>query len=144
VISNTYGGSAYSGAAALNFTLPDYRGRVLIGAGTGSGLTARTLGGTVGSESHTVSSSNISQFSTGNMSANATHAHSHVKPMYCYNPNITSAGLVNGNYVMGNDSAGVNPVASASTEHTHTVGSASPTAISNLQPSIGVNYLIKT
>lgn len=144
VISNTYGGSAYTGAAALSFTLPDYRGRVLIGAGTGSGLTARTLGGTVGTESHTVSSSNISQFSTGYMSANASHVHGQIKPVYVYNPNAGSAGFTSGNYVSGNDSAGITPVAYASTEHTHTVGSASPTAISNMPPAIGVNYLIKT
>jgi microcystin-dependent protein len=139
-IGTTYG----AGNGSTTFALPDMRSRVPVGVGQASGLTNRTLGGTVGTEGHTVASSNISQFSTGNMSANSTHAHSHVKPMYCYNPNITSAGLVNGNYVMGNDSAGVNPVASASTEHTHTIGSSSPTAISNMQPSIGLNFIIKT
>jgi microcystin-dependent protein len=139
-IGTTYG----AGNGSTTFALPDMRSRVPVGVGQASGLTNRTLGGTVGTEGHTVASSNISQFSTGNMSANATHVHSHIKPMYCYNPNITSAGLTSGNYVMGNDTAGVTPVASASTEHTHTIGSASPTSISNMQPSIGMNYIIKT
>lgn len=140
VISNTYGGSAYSGAAALNFTLPDYRGRVLIGAGTGSGLTARTLGGTVGAESHTVSSSNISQFSTGNA---GSHTHTFSKEVLTY---LGSGGNrydpYPGSVWAGHIAAGL--TLDTKPDHTHTVGSASPTAISNLQPSIGVNYLIKT
>ena len=142
VISNTYGGSAYSGAAALNFTLPDYRGRVLIGAGTGSGLTARTLGGTVGTEGHTVSSNNISQFSTGNA---GSHSHTFGKPAlsYLYPSGAITISMPGGNQHGFSDGDGVNDTSTAA-DHTHTVGSASPTAISNLQPSIGVNYLIKT
>ena len=147
VISNTYGGTAYSGAAALNFTLPDYRGRVLIGVGTGSGLTARTLGGTVGTESHTVGSSNITQFSTGGMSANSTHNHQIGTNIFL---RYVGGGGNRGDYQTNPNSwtgtANNDGVTTASTSltHTHTVGSASPTAISNLQPSIGVNYLIKT
>lgn len=147
VISNTYGGSAYSGAAALNFNLPDYRGRVLIGAGTGSGLTARTLGGTVGTEGHTVSSSNISQFSTGNMSTNATHNHqigTNIFLRYVGSGGNRGDYQTNPNGWTGTANNDGVTTASATVEHTHTVGSASPTAISNLQPSIGVNYLIKT
>lgn len=34
------------------FTLPDLRGRVIVGSGTGSGLTARSLGDTGGEEDH--------------------------------------------------------------------------------------------
>ena len=140
VISNTYGGSAYTGAAALNFTLPDYRGRVLIGAGTGSGLTARTLGGTVGTEGHTVSSSNISQFSTGNA---GSHTHTLSKEVLTYRG---SGGDRYDPYPgsVWQGSAGAGLTLDTKPDHTHTVGSASPTAISNLQPSIGVNYLIKT
>lgn len=44
VISNTYGGSAYTGAGALNFNLPDLRGRLPMGAGTGTGLNASGTG----------------------------------------------------------------------------------------------------
>ena len=35
VLSNTYGGSAYTGASGLSFNLPDLRGRLPMGAGTG-------------------------------------------------------------------------------------------------------------
>lgn len=140
VISNTYGGTAYTGAAALSFTLPDYRGRVLIGAGTGSGLTARTLGGTVGTESHTVSSSNISQFSTGNA---GSHTHTLSKEVLTY---MGSGGDRYDPYPgsVWKGSAGAGLTLDTKPDHTHTVGSASPTAISNMPPAIGVNYLIKT
>ena len=50
-ISTTYG----VGNGSTTFNVPDLRGRCGIGAGTGSGLTARTLGGTVGAETHTLS-----------------------------------------------------------------------------------------
>ena len=65
VISNTYGGSAYTGATGLSFNLPDLRGRFPMGAGTGTGLnasgtgapsgtaqTARTIGAWGGEETH--------------------------------------------------------------------------------------------
>jgi len=147
VISNTYGGSAYTGAAGLSFNLPDYRGRTLVGVGTGSGLTARTLGGTVGTESHTVGSSNITQFSTGNMSNNSTHNHQIGTNIFL---RYTGTGGNRGDYQVSPNSwtgtANNDGVTTASTsvEHSHTVGSASPTAISNMQPSIGVNFIIKT
>lgn len=44
-------GYAFGGSGA-NFTLPDLRGRVAGAVGTGSGLSARTLGQSVGEETH--------------------------------------------------------------------------------------------
>ena len=65
VISNTYGGSAYTGGSGLSFNLPDLRGRFPMGSGTGTGLnasgtgapsgtaqTARTRGQWGGEETH--------------------------------------------------------------------------------------------
>lgn len=140
VISNLYGGSAYTGATGLNFNLPDYRGRVLIGSGTGTGLTARVNGTTYGTESHTVSSSNIQQFSTGNA---GSHSHTLSKEVLTYRG---SGGDRYDPYpgTVWQGSAGAGLTISTASDHSHTVGTASPTAISNLQPSIGVNYLIKT
>lgn len=40
------------GDGSTTFNVPDSRGRALIGSGTGSGLTARALGATVGEETH--------------------------------------------------------------------------------------------
>ncbi len=48
VISTTYG----IGDGSTTFNLPDFRGRMPIGAGTGTSLTTRTLGAQVGAETH--------------------------------------------------------------------------------------------
>ena len=54
LIANTYGS-----AASGNFRLPDLRGRVVIGTGTGPGLTARTLAATGGAEDVALSGTQI-------------------------------------------------------------------------------------
>ena len=41
-------GTTYGGNGVTTFGLPDYRGRVPVGQGTGTGLTPRTLGQTMG------------------------------------------------------------------------------------------------
>jgi microcystin-dependent protein len=57
----TYGGSG------PNFSVPDMRGRVPVGAGQGTGLTNRALGGRAGEENHTLSIAEMA-------------AHTHVQP----------------------------------------------------------------
>jgi microcystin-dependent protein len=54
---NALGGtsSPYGLPDGTHFNVPDCRGRSLIGAGTGAGLTLRTAGGTGGEERHTLS-----------------------------------------------------------------------------------------
>jgi microcystin-dependent protein len=55
VIGTTYG----TGDGSTTFNLPDLRGRVSIGKGTGSGLTPRALGAAGGAETHTLTESEI-------------------------------------------------------------------------------------
>lgn len=148
VISNTYGGTAYTGAAGLSFNLPDLKGRMPIGSmGTGSGLTARVTGTKYGTESHTVSSSNISQFTTGNMNANVNHSHAPSGGSLFWVYNAAGANSVPNTapqvFKISADSSTAT-TASTNLEHQHTVGSASPTAINHLPPTIGLNYIIKT
>lgn len=47
-------GTTYGGDGVTTFALPDFRGRIPVGQGTGTGLTARTLGQTGGSETVTL------------------------------------------------------------------------------------------
>lgn len=54
-----YGTKFGAGDGSTTFGKPDMRGRAPIGAGTGSGLTARTLADTGGFETHTLSTSEI-------------------------------------------------------------------------------------
>lgn len=53
-------GTAYgTGDGTTTFNVPDFRGRVAVGAGTGTGLTARANGQTFGAESFTLASANM-------------------------------------------------------------------------------------
>ena len=52
-IGYTYGGSG------SNFNVPDIRGRIAVGSGTGAGLTTRNLGTTGGEEAHTLTTDEI-------------------------------------------------------------------------------------
>jgi microcystin-dependent protein len=70
--------------SGANIVLPDMRGRTIIGAGTGSGLTARTLATALGTETVTLSSAESgttahahtasSSSSSGTVSADHTHS----------------------------------------------------------------------
>jgi microcystin-dependent protein len=55
VIGTTFG----AGNGSTTFNVPDLRSRAPMGAGTGTGLTARTLGGQVGAEAVTIGSGNL-------------------------------------------------------------------------------------
>lgn len=86
VLSTTYG----PGDGSTTFNLPNAKGRSIVGAGTGSGLTARSVSDTGGTESVTLTSAqsgttahghgNTISASTGTVSSdhvhNADHSHS--------------------------------------------------------------------
>lgn len=59
------------GGSGASFNLPDMRGRVAGGVGTGSGLSTRTLGQNVGAETHTLSTSELPSH-THNLAVDAT------------------------------------------------------------------------
>ena len=75
-IGTTYG----VGDGSTTFALPDMRSRVPVGVGTGTNLTARTLGGTVGQENTTLLEANLPPhqhaFSpTGTLNTENSHYH---------------------------------------------------------------------
>lgn len=104
-----------AGDGSTTFNLPDLRGRTPIGAGTGAGLTARTLGQSLGAETH--------QLTTGEIPA---HVHT-------YGPN--SGGGTTG-------SAGTLRARSITLIDSGSEGSDG--AHNNMQPSTVVNWIIKT
>jgi len=172
VISNTYGGSAYTGAGALSFNLPDLRGRLPMGAGTGTGQnasgtgapsgtaqTARTRGQWLGEETHLLTATELASHThantvgssaggsnsiTGAMSANATHFHTLV------NKAAGPAGSVyNITNKLGNDND-VLSTNTADTSHTHNIGinnvanTPSDGRHATIPPCVVLNYIIKT
>jgi hypothetical protein len=115
---STIGTTFGTGNGSTTFNVPDMRGRMAIGVGTGSGLTARTLNGTGGVESVTL---------TGAQSGTSAHGHSH---------DITVRDAQNGT---SNQTASTNLAhshtsngrQSASATHGHTGSTTVATAASN-------------
>ena len=156
VIGTTYG----AGNSNTTFTLPDMRGRTPIGVGTGSGLTTRTLGGTVGTETETLTSSQIpahshpntvSGGSTGSMSTNASHTHTGFSsPLLKYvGSGGNRADLTGGVAWVGTDSSPTT-VNTQNTDHTHTftpsisnANAGSDSRHATIPPCLVVNYIIK-
>lgn len=64
-----------SGDGSTTFNVPDYRGRTPIGDGTGAGLTARTRGGTVGTETHQLSSTESGTTGHSHTGSGGSHTH---------------------------------------------------------------------
>lgn len=150
VISNTYGGSAHTGAGGLNFNLPDLRGRVVIGVGQGSGLTNRALAATTGVETHTLSLAEIPSHNhggvTGTANSNTSHGHSMSTTL-----GVMQYGFANIGGGYQGALAGTQPyshtysAASTNTDHTHSINAAgSGSSHNNMQPSIALKFIIKT
>lgn len=158
--ANTNGSGS---AGSSHFRLPDLRGRTLVGVGSaasGATLTG-TLGGVQGVNggSTTLTSSHIPQH-THSVSASGTtsgHSNDHSHGFNDYYTAATNVGnqLASGSFY-GRFSFSTpttpNSTGGASADHTHTYsfsttsgayGTASPTAVSAVQPSIGLNYIIK-
>lgn len=69
-------GTSFGSVDSNTFNLPDCRGRVLGVIGNGSGLTNRTLGTSVGSETHTLNTSEMpSHNHTGTTDLSGVHTH---------------------------------------------------------------------
>jgi len=62
-------GTTFGSVDSTHFNVPDLRGRVPVGDGTGSGLTPRTIGDTGGEEAHSLTSAE-----------NGPHAHAYSGP----------------------------------------------------------------
>jgi len=75
-----------AGNGSTTFNLPDARGRAAIGAGTGPGLTARSLGQKVGEESHLISVGEMPSHDHGGATSAGT------LPAHSTNPGSTGEG----------------------------------------------------
>jgi microcystin-dependent protein len=141
------------GEAGTEFRLPDLRGRTLLGSGTGTGLTARTVGDIGGEETH--------QLTQGEL---ATHNHPITDPQHSHG--VTDSGHIHEMYhavASGSDYTGINAnYGSGESGHRFnaqnnttgiTIGAhstditlataGSDEAHNNMQPWACVNYVIK-
>lgn len=113
-IGTTWG----AGDGSTTFNLPDLRGRAPIGAGTGSGLTARTLGGTGGNETHTLSTTELP-------------SHTHTIPT---KSSATGFGAANATTRANAVSDGTVTTSSTGSDGAH----------NNMQPWAALKFIIKT
>jgi microcystin-dependent protein len=164
VIGTTFG----AGNSNDTFTLPDSRGRVPIGAGTGTSLTARTLGTALGAETTTLATTNLPSHThttsvstesaththTGTSSdQSVTHTHSYNKPIGTTGSQVgiidTLTGSSSGTPLTGGQSADHThgtTFGNASATHSHSITNnptGSGTAFGILLPAIAFNFIIK-
>lgn len=115
-------GTTYGGDGMTTFALPDLRGRVPVGAGTGPGLTARTPGQAFGTETVTLLPSQLP-------------AHAHGIPVELPPEGTSATPPVNA--VVGYTST---PAAMRGVVQSAVVGNNQPVPIT--PPSLGLNYII--
>jgi len=131
-------GTTYGGNGQTTFALPDFRGRVPVGAGQGPGLSSYSLGQVSGSETNTVANANFP-------------AHTHPFSGSVTMPGNAAAGTADtpqGNYpatLAGtnmystiNNGSGLGNMQLALTAAP--AGSSLP--VNNIQPVLGLNYVI--
>ena len=136
IIGTTFG----VGNGSTTFNIPDMRGRTPIGAGTGTGLTARTLAGTGGAESVTLTSAQSGLPAHNHGITDSGHIHG-IYGNLSYGAASgtligTSGSAFNLSWNTQNATTGItinnNTAANASSSH------------ENMQPWIAMNYIIKT
>jgi len=107
-------GTLYGSADATHFNLPDLQGRSPIGAGTGTGLTTRAIGDSIGEETHVLTIGEL-----------AAHVH-----------DTGNSAILGTSAPPPLDAIGPNPFPAV----TGSTGSDNPH--NNMQPSLAINYLI--
>lgn len=124
VIGTTYG----AGNGTTTFNLPNLSGRVVVGQGSGSGLTSRSMGATGGAETHTLTTGEIPSHShTSNATGGAVGL-------------ITANGLNTASEV---DSSAVEPNLYAAPAALSIDNAGGGGAHNNMQPFAVLNYIIR-
>jgi microcystin-dependent protein len=131
-------GTAYGGNGTTNFMLPDLRGRTIVGAGTGSGLSTYNIGQKAGSENATMSNNNMPAHMHGvssqlriSATGNQAGLSNPIGNLYAADQNLESIYAADGNVQMAKINANI--------AMTNT-GVGAPFEI--LRPLLGLNYII--
>lgn len=139
-------GTLYGGNGITNFGLPDYRGRLPVGQGTGTGLTPRTLTQKFGVETVTMRPENTAPHTHGFM-VSAQDATSAV-PSPTATPNsmtfgkFPGAGIITGLYSAGTGTSAAVPMNPQFLDSALTPSAGAATPHSNLMGSLAINYII--
>lgn len=131
VISTTYG----VGDGSTTFNVPDMRGRMPLGLGTGSGLTARSLNDQPGAETFTLAEANMPAHAHQEQFADLASPSVVTPATY----SLTGGGGAGGKPVTGDTTAG-----SVNRPNLNTLSAGSGTAKTHQGPGLCVNFIIKT
>ncbi len=124
IIGTTYGGDGIN-----NFNLPDLRGRVPVSAGSGTGLTPRSIGQSGGAENVTLVASNLPQHAHNvKCNVNGTPVSTPVNNV----PSLTSNGTAYSSIQTGTANMNANAIANAGNSTPH----------QNMPPWACINYII--
>lgn len=133
-------GTNYGGNGTTTFQLPDFRGRIPVGAGQGPGLSTYILGELAGFETNTIANADFPAHShpfSGSVTMPATAADGTVDiAIGNYPAKLAGTNMyatTNNGSAMGNMQLAL--VATPA-------GQASPTPVNNIQPVMGMNYII--
>jgi len=121
-------GTTYGAVDSSHFTLPDLRGRTVVGVGTGSGLSARALGDSFGEETHTLITSE--QASHSHTDSGHTHVEGVAAP--AIGAAIVGVPVPSAVPAVGVTGAGFASLSSSGGDGAH----------NNIQPSLALNYFI--
>lgn len=137
ILGNTYGTSS-----GTTYYLPDTQGRILIGAGQGSGLTNRVLGTQLGTENVTLTSVESGSGSHSHASTIATIDHAHT---YLRNSGSSFMGLTGGGSSVNGSSISFTSSVTPTLTYTNvdTTAAAASAAHNNMQPSLPISFIIK-
>ncbi len=133
-------GTTYGGNGQTTFSLPDFRSRVPVGAGQGPGLSSYVLGQMSGTENYTITNANFPAHThpfsgSVTMPGNAADGNADT-PQGNYPAVLTGTNM----YSTVNNGSGLANMQLALTGAA--VGSVSPQPVNNVQPVMGMNYII--
>lgn len=128
-------GTAFGiGDGSSTFNVPDTRGRAVVGAGSGAGLTVRALGGTTGVEGQVLTTPNLPAHA--HPITDKTHAHT----VSAFTGTVQGLQAGGATYFLPS----VVSTSANFTGITTTNNSGSGTAHNTMQPSVFLNKIIKT
>jgi len=121
-------GTTYGSADSTHFNLPDLAGRTVVGVGSGSGLTPRTLGDSFGEETHTLVTSE-----------QASHSHTDSGHVHTESIAVPAVGAAIVGVPVPSAVPGIGVTGSGSAVLNSSGGDGSH---NNIQPSLALNYYI--